>query len=115
MCRNPERLLELSGRTFSTRVMALRLDAAHGMLADPATQHLRIGDIALASGFSDLSRFSRRFRQRFGEPRARSAAGRGTEKFQGSGQPASPRADHQVVAMHHLGAAVETQEPKDIG
>ena len=63
-----ERLLESSGRTFSARVMDLRLDAAHRMLDDPAARHLRISEIAARSGFTDLSHFSRRFRQRYGEP-----------------------------------------------
>ncbi|WP_291855447.1 helix-turn-helix domain-containing protein [Bradyrhizobium sp.] len=65
-----ERLLESSGRSYSVRVMKLRLAAAHRLLSDPASTELRI-DTALSVGFSDLSHFNRRFRQRFGEaPRA---------------------------------------------
>jgi AraC-like DNA-binding protein len=61
-----ERLLERSGRTFSARVMDLRLVAAHRMLCDSAAEHLRISEIAMRCGFSDLSYFNRRFRERFG-------------------------------------------------
>ena len=44
---------------------SIRLDAARRALTDP-THPGRIGDIAEAAGFSSLSHFSRRFRDRYG-------------------------------------------------
>jgi transcriptional regulator GlxA family with amidase domain len=37
------------------------------MLSDPRSAHLRIIDIALATGFGDVSHFNRLFRRRFGD------------------------------------------------
>jgi AraC-like DNA-binding protein len=36
------------------------------MLADPRNDRLKVSDIALASGFSEVSYFNRCFRRRFG-------------------------------------------------
>ena len=36
------------------------------MLSDRRNDGMRIGDIAYASGFSDISHFNRSFRRRFG-------------------------------------------------
>lgn len=55
-----------AGCSASDRLMALRLDAARDRLADPRRQAERIGTIAFACGFRDLSNFGRAFRRRFG-------------------------------------------------
>ncbi|MCK9910075.1 helix-turn-helix transcriptional regulator, partial [Microbacteriaceae bacterium K1510] len=60
-------LFEHAGTTFSEFVLAERLQRAHQMLTDPQRAHQRISEIAFAAGFSDLSYFNRRFRQRFGD------------------------------------------------
>lgn len=62
-----QRLLEKSGLSFTDHVNSLRLDAARKALVEPKLDHLRIADIALECGFSDISHFNRRFRRRFGE------------------------------------------------
>lgn len=69
--RYVQRLLERQGETFSHHVLRLRLDRVAAMLADPGHRDMRIGEIALACGFNDLSYFNRSFKRRFGErPRA---------------------------------------------
>jgi AraC-like DNA-binding protein len=60
-------LLGERGLTFSHLVLEKRLDHAFAMLRDPAHDILRIGQIAYACGFNDLSYFTRRFRARFGD------------------------------------------------
>lgn len=59
-------LLQESGSSFSERVLALRLQRAMEMLTNSDFDHLRIGQIAYACGFSDVSYFNRSFRRRFG-------------------------------------------------
>ena len=59
-------LLQESGNSFSERVLGLRLQRAMDMLTDSRFDHLRIGQIAYASGFGDVSYFNRSFRRRFG-------------------------------------------------
>ncbi len=59
-------ILQESGTSFSDRVLELRLQHAHAMLSDRRNDGMRIGDIAYASGFSDISHFNRSFRRRFG-------------------------------------------------
>jgi AraC-like DNA-binding protein len=59
-------LLHETGRTFSERVMELRLQKARGMLSDPHHDRLKISDVAYASGFNEVSYFNRCFRRRFG-------------------------------------------------
>lgn len=59
-------LLQESGTSFSERVLELRLQRTLAMLGDRSFGHLRIGEIAYAAGFSDLSYFHRSFRRRFG-------------------------------------------------
>lgn len=74
------RLLEDSGKTFSEHVLERRLDRAHRLLRDPRLAHLKISEVALESGFSDLSHFNRSMRRRFGEtPSAVRAAARRRE------------------------------------
>ena len=65
--RYVQHLLEGAGLSFSAYVRALRLKRAHQLLRDPMTRHLRIGDVAMTAGFSDLSHFNRMFRLQFGE------------------------------------------------
>lgn len=59
-------LLTESGENFTERVMELRLQESRRLLARPASQQMKVSEIAYISGFSDLSYFSRRFKARFG-------------------------------------------------
>jgi AraC-like DNA-binding protein len=60
------RLIEPTGTSFSARINELRLQRAFRLLSDPGATHLRIADIALQSGYSDISYFNRKFAARFG-------------------------------------------------
>jgi len=64
--RYVHKLLARSGTTFSDYVMERRLDGAATDLKDPALARREIGSIAFDWGFSDLSHFTKRFKQRFG-------------------------------------------------
>ncbi|NPU64307.1 helix-turn-helix domain-containing protein [Bradyrhizobium sp. 83012] len=64
--RYVHKLLARAGTSFSELVMARRLDGIARDLRDPACAGRDIGSIAFDWGFSDLSHFSRRFKQRFG-------------------------------------------------
>jgi AraC-like DNA-binding protein len=64
--RYVHKLFERAGTTFSDYVMDRRLDGAARDLNDPAKTDRAIGAIAFDWGFSDLSHFTRRFKQRFG-------------------------------------------------
>ena len=74
------RLLEPTGKSFSEHLTGCRLDCAATMLRDPDC-HLKIAEIAWASGFSDISHFNRSFRRMFGDTpygqRVRAARQRG--------------------------------------
>jgi AraC-like DNA-binding protein len=59
-------LLHEIGTTLTERVLERRLQAACVMLADPRHDGMRIGVIADACGFNDISYFNRCFRRRFG-------------------------------------------------
>ena len=59
-------LLQESGIGFSERVLELRLQAARMMLSDSRSNRKLISEIALTSGFNDVSYFNRSFRRRFG-------------------------------------------------
>jgi AraC-like DNA-binding protein len=61
-----QRLLEGTGKSFTEHVLEWRLQRVHAMLIDSRYEHMAIIDIALASGFSDVSHFNHMFRQRFG-------------------------------------------------
>ena len=61
-----QRLLESAGTTFTAHVTELRLKQAFMMLTAQSHGKVRISDIALKSGFSDISYFNRLFRSRFG-------------------------------------------------
>jgi AraC-like DNA-binding protein len=54
------------GTTFSDFVLSCRLARAHRLLCDPRHAERKIGDIAFASGFGDLSYFNRAFRRQYG-------------------------------------------------
>jgi transcriptional regulator GlxA family with amidase domain len=62
-----QRLLEGTGKSFTDHVLECRLQRVRAMLIDSRYQHMPIIDIALASGFSDVSHFNHMFRYRFGE------------------------------------------------
>ncbi len=64
--RQVQRLFAREGSCFSDFVRQARLARARAMLADPAQQHRRVLEIALDSGFDDVSAFSRAFRRQFG-------------------------------------------------
>jgi AraC-like DNA-binding protein len=64
--RYVHKLFERTGTTFSNYVMDRRLDGAARDLKDPALAERAIGSIAFDWGFSDLSHFTRRFKQKFG-------------------------------------------------
>lgn len=63
--RSIQHVLSQHGTTFSEELMAMRLEAAYGMLRSGATEP--IADIAFKCGFSDLSTFHRAFRARYGK------------------------------------------------
>ena len=59
-------LLHELGPTFSQRVLELRLQRARAMLENHRNDRLAVGEIAYASGFSEIPYFNRCFRRRFG-------------------------------------------------
>ncbi|MBR0846030.1 AraC family transcriptional regulator [Bradyrhizobium liaoningense] len=59
-------LLLESGRTFSERVLELRLQKARAMLSDVRYDDTKVSDIAFACGFNEVTYFNRRFRNHFG-------------------------------------------------
>jgi AraC-like DNA-binding protein len=65
--RYVQRLLKTSGTSFTAHVTELRLNHAFALLAAQGKSDLRICDIALRAGFSDVSHFNRLFRSRFGD------------------------------------------------
>jgi AraC-like DNA-binding protein len=62
-----QRLIETTGATFSQHLSELRLQRAMTLLTDVRRRPKQIAEIALRSGFSDVSYFNRIFRKRFGE------------------------------------------------
>ena len=64
--RYVHKLFARTGQTFTSYVMERRLDGAARDLRDAAMAATHIGSITFDWGFSDLSHFTRRFRQRFG-------------------------------------------------
>ena len=73
-----QKLFGASGETFTSRVYGLRLDHVHWLLTGSPAAARRITDIALQSGFSDVSYFDHAFKRRFGASPSdvRSAAAR---------------------------------------
>ncbi|MGH6736013.1 MAG: AraC family transcriptional regulator [Methyloceanibacter sp.] len=59
-------LLQETGASFSERVLELRLQKARTMLTDRRNDRLKVGEIALACGFSGIAYFNQTFRRRFG-------------------------------------------------
>ena len=59
-------LLHESGSTFTQRVLELRLQRARAMLENCRFDHLKVNEIASASGFNEIPYFNRCFRRRFG-------------------------------------------------
>lgn len=59
-------LFSMSGTTFNTELIRVRLDRSAEMLREPRFAGLSVMDVALRCGFSDASHFSKRFRARFG-------------------------------------------------
>jgi AraC-like DNA-binding protein len=55
-----------AGLSVEQTIVGLRLEATRRELARPVNASLTVGAIARRSGFSNLSHFSRRFRQRYG-------------------------------------------------
>src|SRR5215469_1349212 len=62
-----QRLLESSGTCYIAHVIELRLKRAFTLLTAENSINVRIGDIALQAGFSDISYFNWLFRSRFGD------------------------------------------------
>jgi AraC-like DNA-binding protein len=59
-------LLQETGASFAERILELRLQRTHRMLSERRYDGMKISEIALISGFSDVSYFNRCFRRRFG-------------------------------------------------
>lgn len=79
--RQVQRLFEADDTTFSEFLLTKRLQSVHAVLTDLRQSHRGISDIALASGFGDVSYFNRAFRGHYGaSPTAirQSAAARAT-------------------------------------
>lgn len=64
--RYVQRLFDDMGTSFSDYTLGQRLQRAHALLTNALHLHRRISDIALDTGFGDLSHFNRSFRQRYG-------------------------------------------------
>ncbi|MCP3465940.1 AraC family transcriptional regulator [Bradyrhizobium sp. CCGUVB23] len=60
-------LLEETGKTFSEHLTEERLQHARRLLSAPHLTNHTIAEIAMMSGFSDISHFNRSFRRRFGD------------------------------------------------
>ena len=60
-------LLKTSGTSFTAHATELRLNHALMLLTAQDLSDVRICDIALRAGFSDISHFNRIFRSRFGD------------------------------------------------
>ena len=65
--RHLQKTLEIWGTNFSSELRKQRLQHARHLLADALSSGRRIADIALDSGYSDISHFNRQFRAHFGE------------------------------------------------
>ena len=65
--RYVQRLLKTSGTSFTAHVTELRLNHAFAVLTAHGKSDVRICDVALQAGFSDISHFNWLFRSRFGD------------------------------------------------
>jgi AraC-like DNA-binding protein len=70
-------LLQETGLSFGDRVLELRLQKARTMLASPRRDQPKVGEIALACGFNEISYFNRSFRRRFGASPTQYRGGKG--------------------------------------
>jgi AraC-like DNA-binding protein len=61
-----QRLFERAGMTFTEFVLEQRLQLARRLLSGQDSRQNKIGAIAYAAGFGDLSYFNRTYRRRFG-------------------------------------------------
>jgi AraC-like DNA-binding protein len=61
-----QRLFQASGKSFSGHVADRRLGRAYELLSNPVNHGRWIADIALQSGFSDISNFNRCFKRHYG-------------------------------------------------
>jgi AraC-like DNA-binding protein len=69
--RYVSQLMEGRGETISRYILRARLEKVARKLSDAAALHMRVGDLALACGFNDISSFNRAFKNHFGDsPRA---------------------------------------------
>jgi AraC-like DNA-binding protein len=59
-------LLQETGISFTERVLELRLQKARTMLMSRQHERLKVGEIAYACGFNEISYFNQAFRRRFG-------------------------------------------------
>jgi len=64
--RTIQRALADAGTTFTDLVQESRLSQAYRMLTNRRFDKMRVGDIAIAAGFGDISYFNRLFRRNFG-------------------------------------------------
>lgn len=65
--RTIQEIFHAGDTSFSEFVLNARLEQANARLVDPLHDHLAISTIAFDVGFSDLSYFNRRFRQRYSD------------------------------------------------
>jgi AraC-like DNA-binding protein len=65
--RKVHNLLSRTGQTLTEHLLEQRLQAARQALQNDRVLSKSVSEIALDSGFSDVSYFNRRFRQRFGD------------------------------------------------
>ncbi|MDM0065014.1 helix-turn-helix domain-containing protein [Variovorax sp. J31P207] len=62
--RSLHRAMAAQGQSFLATLMALRVDAAAGLLAQARWRHLAVAEIGRRCGFADASHFARQFLQR---------------------------------------------------
>ncbi len=58
--------LQETGKSFTERVIELRMQKARVMLASRRNDRLKVSEIAYACGFGEVSYFNQAFRRRFG-------------------------------------------------
>jgi AraC-like DNA-binding protein len=84
-------LLQETGLGFTERVLEFRLQKARAMLANPRCDQQRVSDIAVSSGFAEVSYFNRCFRRRFGvSPSAFRGTSSGDCTIDRQSSPATP-------------------------
>jgi AraC-like DNA-binding protein len=64
--RYVQNLLQETGKSFTERVMKLRMQKARLMLVSRRNDRLKVSEIAYACGFGEVSYFNQAFRRRFG-------------------------------------------------